>query len=105
MCSQHLKKSNPNLHAKPAGSHRRSGLNAALIAAVRFYQKHLSGLKMGATCRFDPVCSSYALQALEEHGAWRGILLSGARIAKCGPWHPGGYDPVPLKAFGHSIPS
>ena len=42
-----------------------------------------------------PVCSAYALEAVSRHGAVRGGAMAAARLCKCGPWHPGGYDPVP----------
>ncbi|WP_083912231.1 membrane protein insertion efficiency factor YidD [Corynebacterium mastitidis] len=76
----------------------------AVVRAVRFYQIYLSPLKMGSTCRFEPSCSAYALDAVRTHGAWRGVLLSLARLSKCGPWHPGGYDPVSSYALGHWAP-
>lgn len=66
-----------------------------LVALVRLYQKYVSPLKMGGTCRFVPVCSAYALEAVSRHGAAKGSLMATARLCKCGPWHPGGYDPVP----------
>ncbi|MFP7365352.1 membrane protein insertion efficiency factor YidD [Corynebacterium callunae] len=71
----------------------------AAASAIAFYQKYLSGLKMGSTCRFDPVCSTYALHAVSIHGALKGTILASARLAKCGPWHPGGYDPVPKRGY------
>jgi uncharacterized protein len=46
-------------------------------------------------CRFAPTCSHYARGALEEHGLLFGLALTLRRLAKCGPWHPGGEDPVP----------
>jgi putative membrane protein insertion efficiency factor len=46
-------------------------------------------------CRFYPSCSEYAEEALARHGAWRGSLLALGRLCRCGPWHPGGHDPVP----------
>jgi hypothetical protein len=46
-------------------------------------------------CRFAPTCSHYARVALQEHGFLAGIALTVVRLAKCGPWHPGGADPVP----------
>ncbi|MGV0373576.1 membrane protein insertion efficiency factor YidD [Corynebacterium pilbarense] len=66
-----------------------------LVGLIRGYQKCISPLKMGGTCRFMPVCSAYALEAVSRHGAVRGGAMAAARLCKCGPWHPGGYDPVP----------
>lgn len=66
-----------------------------VVALIRGYQKYLSPLKMGGTCRFMPVCSAYALEAVSRRGAFLGGMLAVARVCKCGPWHPGGYDPVP----------
>lgn len=66
-----------------------------MVKVVRFYQKHVSGLKMVSTCRFEPTCSAYALEALSQHGAIKGTAMATARVCKCGPWHPGGFDPVP----------
>ena len=65
-----------------------------LIAAVKVYQMLLSPL-LGANCRFHPTCSAYSVEALQVHGAWRGLVLSIKRISKCHPWGASGYDPVP----------
>ena len=73
------------------------GAAKPLVKAVRFYQKHVSPLKPVSTCRFEPTCSSYALEAVSVHGAVRGAGLAAARLVKCGPWYPGGFDPVPKK--------
>ena len=65
-----------------------------LIALIRGYQRLLSPL-LGPRCRFYPSCSSYAIQAVSTHGAWRGSLLALRRLARCHPLNPGGLDPVP----------
>jgi putative membrane protein insertion efficiency factor len=65
-----------------------------LIFLVRGYQVVISPL-LPSTCRFYPSCSAYAVEALEKHGAWRGFKLTVRRLARCHPFHPGGYDPVP----------
>jgi hypothetical protein len=46
-------------------------------------------------CRFYPSCSHYAEEALVRHGFWRGGWLAAWRLCRCGPWSPGGHDPVP----------
>jgi hypothetical protein len=66
----------------------------ALKGAVIAYQWTLRPF-LGSHCRFHPSCSHYALEALSTHGALRGAAMTGARILRCNPWHPGGYDPVP----------
>ncbi len=65
-----------------------------LIALVRFYQKGISPFTM-PSCRYMPTCSSYAVEALEVHGALRGSWLAVRRILRCHPWGGHGYDPVP----------
>lgn len=71
-----------------------SPVTKVLLRLVLIYQNYISPLKMGSTCRFEPTCSAYALDALREHGALRGVVLTLVRLGKCGPWHPGGFDPV-----------
>ena len=65
-----------------------------LRLALRGYRYFVSPL-LGPACRFHPSCSQYAEQALERHGLLRGGWLAARRICRCGPWHPGGFDPVP----------
>lgn len=69
-----------------------------LRALVRAYRYFISPL-LPAACRFHPSCSAYAEQALEDHGALRGGWLAARRICRCVPWHPGGYDPVPMRGY------
>ena len=57
----------------------------------------LAALNPTCGCRFAPTCSHYAREALGEHGLILGLYLTLRRLAKCGPWHPGGEDPVPLR--------
>ncbi|SNS14855.1 hypothetical protein SAMN06265795_101246 [Noviherbaspirillum humi] len=72
-------------------------MSRLLLLLLRGYQLGISPF-LGSRCRFHPSCSSYAMQAIAEHGAGRGMLLAGRRLCNCHPWHPGGYDPVPPKA-------
>jgi putative membrane protein insertion efficiency factor len=65
-----------------------------LVAVIRGYQRFVSPL-LGPRCRFFPSCSSYAAEALAVHGVIRGSWLAVRRIARCHPFHPGGYEPVP----------
>ncbi len=65
-----------------------------LILGVRLYQVGLSPI-FGGACRYYPSCSVYAIEALERHGAVRGGWLAVRRIARCHPFRPGGFDPVP----------
>lgn len=69
-----------------------------LMAVIRLYQLSLSKLilaVLGPVCRFEPSCSTYAMECIRLHGAMRGGLLSLKRLSKCHPLHPGGYDPPP----------
>ncbi len=70
-----------------------------LSLPVRFYRLVLSPW-LGSNCRFTPTCSSYALDALERHGALRGGWLAIRRILRCHPWGGAGHDPVPPKPGG-----
>jgi hypothetical protein len=65
-----------------------------LVLLVRLYQR-LIGPGLPRACRYYPSCSTYAVEALERHGALRGGWLATRRILRCHPFHPGGVDPVP----------
>jgi putative membrane protein insertion efficiency factor len=65
-----------------------------LIYLIQLYRHMISPLRL-PTCRFTPSCSQYAVEALAEFGLLRGTCLAAVRLAKCGPWHRGGWDPVP----------
>ena len=65
-----------------------------LLALIRGYQRVLSPA-LPPSCRFHPSCSQYALEAVGRYGALRGAWLAARRLARCHPFHPGGFDPVP----------
>jgi len=65
-----------------------------LLLLLRAYQYTLRPL-LGANCRFYPSCSDYSRDAIERYGALRGSWLSARQIARCHPYHAGGYDPLP----------
>lgn len=71
-------------------------MRRVLIALVKGYRLLLSPW-LGASCRFEPTCSAYAIEALERHGAIAGTGLTAYRIVRCQPWCRGGHDPVPAR--------
>jgi putative membrane protein insertion efficiency factor len=66
-----------------------------LVKGYRLFLRHW----LGVHCRFEPTCSSYALDALDLHGALGGSWLTATRLMRCHPWCQGGHDPVPRQAF------
>ena len=72
-----------------------------VILAIRFYRRFISPA-FPPSCRFTPTCSSYALTSVERFGVLRGGWLGIKRIARCHPFNPGGYDPVP-ETLGRDI--
>lgn len=66
----------------------------AVTGLIRAYQVLISPLTP-PSCRFTPTCSAYAITSVERYGVFRGGWLALRRIARCHPWSPGGYDPVP----------
>lgn len=65
------------------------------IGLIKFYRKHISGMKTHPTCKFIPTCSEYGIEAIEKYGALKGGFLTIWRILRCNPFSKGGYDPVP----------
>ena len=65
-----------------------------VIFVIELYRTWVSPMRL-PTCRFEPTCSGYAVEALSRHGFLYGGWLSVVRLLKCGPWHKPGYDPVP----------
>ena len=64
-----------------------------VIAPIRVYQRLLSPA-LPSRCRYEPSCSRYAAQAIEEFGILRGLVLAGWRLLRCNPFSHGGFDPV-----------
>lgn len=79
----------------------RKGLVWPVLVLIYGYRYFISPL-LGPRCRFEPTCSSYAEQALKQHGLVKGIGLTLRRVGKCHPWHHGGYDPVPGMEHTHN---
>ncbi len=70
------------------------------LAAIRFYQRRLSPGAPPA-CRFQPTCSCYAYDAIEQYGAVRGVAMAAWRLLRCNPLNDGGFDPVPERRHQH----
>lgn len=84
----------PSADHRPPGQDRgRSVVASALIAVFRAYQVARSGRV--SPCRFTPTCSQYAIEAVDRHGAGRGVRLAVRRLGRCRPGGPSGYDPIP----------
>ncbi len=81
-------------------NYTKENVKALLIAAISGYKQYISPF-LPQTCRFHPTCSSYCREAVETYGAVKGVWLSARRIARCHPFHPGGFDP--LERLDHSL--
>ena len=71
----------------------------AVVFLIELYRHMISPMRL-PTCRFSPTCSQYAVEALSEYGLARGGWLAMVRLLKCGPWHRGGWDPIPERRGG-----
>lgn len=69
-------------------------IKSLFLALIRGYQRYLSPA-LGGNCIYQPSCSHYTYEAIEKYGPWRGTWLGVKRIARCHPFHAGGFDPVP----------
>jgi len=72
-----------------------------VLLPIELYRRLVSPLKAVPSCRFHPTCSSYAAQAVRDHGAAVGLVLAVRRVLRCHPWNPGGFDPVPPRSARH----
>lgn len=75
-------------------THKHVRMNTFVLTVIRFYQRFISPL-LGSNCRYYPSCSNYMYEAVARYGVARGGWMGVRRIARCHPWHPGGFDPVP----------
>ncbi|MBK8698679.1 MAG: membrane protein insertion efficiency factor YidD [Saprospiraceae bacterium] len=73
------------------------------ILPVKAYQKLISPL-LGPSCRYNPTCSQYMIEAIEEWGVFKGIWLGLNRIGRCHPWGGMGNDPVPKRHLKNTHP-
>ena len=70
-------------------------MKRVLIFLINIYKKYISPLKRRSVCIYIPTCSTYAIEAIQKYGAFKGSLLAAKRILRCHPFAKGGYDPVP----------
>jgi uncharacterized protein len=69
-------------------------MKAIALGMIKLYQGTISQV-LPPQCRYAPTCSEYTFEAINRYGIFKGIFMGMKRIARCNPWHEGGYDPVP----------
>ncbi len=69
-------------------------IKSVVLGGIRFYQRFISPM-LPPSCRYTPTCSQYTYEAIQKYGVLKGGWLGVKRVARCHPFHPGGYDPVP----------
>ena len=82
------------VESSPPSSRVRSLLSYPALFLLRSYKRFISPL-LPPMCRFEPTCSVYTMHAVEKYGVLRGVWLGARRLARCHPFNPGGWDPVP----------
>jgi len=82
------------MNASPQDTRAASLPGRLLVLLARVYQATLSPI-VGRQCRFFPTCSQYFIEAVQKHGALRGLQMGARRILRCHPFSTGGYDPPP----------
>lgn len=82
----------------------RKAFTKLLVLLVEFYRVAISPY-FPSSCRYQPTCSTYAIEALKKHGPLKGLWLALGRIGRCHPWSEGGHDPVPDSTPSSCAPS
>jgi len=98
-----------NTRESTTDARRPNPASAVALGLIKAYQYGIRPM-LGQRCRFFPSCSEYTAEAIGAYGVIHGAALGAKRLAKCHPWHAGGYDPVPEKSAArtsatHSVSS
>ena len=82
----------------------RAALIAIALAPLRLYSRFISPA-LPRSCKYEPTCSAYAMEAIRELGVVRGSIVAGWRVLRCNPWSHGGWDPVSERTLFRSAGS